>query len=125
MKKYLLYIVLFLALGFLAWYLDFYGHRPQTCELHFHHDPSELLLTEHARCRMACRDIDRGTLEDTYQNGELNCDKSGMRDGSYRYAVEKRDHKGDIIRIILVEENNHHKVITAIRLDKPDQCECD
>jgi hypothetical protein len=125
MKKRLIYIALFLAVGVLAFFLDYSGTSGKDCELHFHNDPSELVLTEHAKCRMRCRQIDRATLEDTYQHGELNCSKSEIRDGSFRYAVERRDAKGDIIRIILVEDQKIHRVITAIRLDKPDMCECD
>jgi hypothetical protein len=75
---------------------------------------------------MGCRHVSRSQVEDVYEHGVLNCAKSGMRDGSYRYALEKTDHEGQVIRMILVEENNHHKVITVIRVDQPDvNCDCD
>ncbi len=120
-------VIALLGLAFLAWKLDHgLGTVPTDCQLHFRHDATDLIYTEHAKCRMRCREVSKNEVADVYDHGVLNCEKSGMRDGSYRYALEKTDHKGEKIRMILVEENNHHKVITVIRVDQPDQnCDCD
>ncbi len=83
-----------------------------------------LVYVAHAKCRMACRDIDERLVEKVYLHGELNCQKSSVKDGKRRYALEKRDDRGDMIRIIVEDDDGRHVIITAIRLDKEDRCSC-
>lgn len=83
-----------------------------------------LQYVSHALCRMECREVPRWLVEDVYLHGQLNCEKSRMEKGKPRYAIEKRDRKGDVIRLIVQDEGAEHRVITVIRLDKEDKCEC-
>lgn len=85
---------------------------------------SELVYTHHARCRMDCRSVNQSLVEQVYRQGEVNCDKSGPKEGDMRYALEMEDRKGDLIRLIVEDEADKHIVITVIRLDFEDRCEC-
>lgn len=118
-------ILLLLILAFGAWRLaHIIGDPAETCEFPSRVPSSELIYVDHARCRMACRDISQALVERVYQEGELNCKKSSQVKGHPRFALELRDDRGDMIRLIIEEDEGQHVVITAIRLDKPDKCAC-
>lgn len=84
----------------------------------------QLEYVSHAQCRMACRDIDRALVERVYLHGKVNCEKSGLHEGSPRYALELRDDEGDMIRVIVEDEGEHHVIVTVIRLGQEDRCQC-
>jgi Domain of unknown function (DUF4258) len=84
----------------------------------------ELVYVAHARCRMACRDIDQALVQDVYLHGEINCRKNSMSNGHHRYALEKKDDRGDMIRVIVEDDDDKHVIITVIRLDRDDNCSC-
>lgn len=94
------------------------------CSFEDRKSPSELIYTNHARCRMGCRFIDRDLVERVYQYGDVNCEKSGPNKGDMRYALELEDDKGEMIRVIIEDEDDKHIVITVIRLRFDDQCDC-
>lgn len=87
-------------------------------------DPQELVYVNHAKCRMECRQVPRKLVEEVYLEGSVNCGKSGPKNGDMRYALEKRDDRGDIIRLIIEVEDGEHIVITVIRLGQEDRCTC-
>lgn len=99
--------------------------RPgDSCSFTDRNQVSELEYVAHARCRMKCRNISRSLVERVYERGEVNCKKSGEKNGDMRYALEMKDELGDNIRIIIEDEDGKHIVITAIRMGKDDRCEC-
>ena len=100
------------------------GEPGVDCAWHERVSTESLIYVAHARCRMACRDIDERLVEKVYLHGELNCQKSSVKDGKHRYALEKRDDRGDMIRIIVEDDDGRHVIVTAIRLDKEDRCSC-
>ncbi|MFN8396922.1 MAG: DUF4258 domain-containing protein [Bacteroidia bacterium] len=100
------------------------GQGGSACEFPARQDVSELRYVDHALCRMRCRDIDQKLVEDVYLHGEVNCKKSSMSNGNRRYALELRDSRKDMIRVIVEDDNGEHVIITVIRLDKPDKCTC-
>lgn len=120
---------LLLLLG-LSVALYFFNNSRETggfaCELPERYDNEELVYVNHALCRMRCRDIDKRLVEEVYRKGELNCKKSGIRNGALRFALEKEDFQGDRIRVIVEDDNDkdQHIIITVIRLGKDDLCEC-
>ena len=63
-------------------------------------------------------------VEAVYEDGSVNCEKSGPKDGDMRYALEKEDERGDVTRVIVEDEGGKHIVITVIRIGGEDQCEC-
>lgn len=85
---------------------------------------SELIYVAHARCRMKCRDVNQRMVEKVYLEGSINCEKSSHKDDKPRYALEKRDDRGDKIRVIVEDDDGKHVIITVIRLGKNDRCTC-
>ena len=96
------------------------------CAFDDRRDVSELVYSNHARCRMGCRDVPRNLVEKVYQKGEVNCKKSHEERGDMRYALEMKDSGGERIRVVIAvdDEEDKHVVVTVIRLDRDDRCEC-
>ncbi|HEX2899386.1 MAG TPA: DUF4258 domain-containing protein [Bacteroidia bacterium] len=118
-------ILLLLIIGFAAWRVGrVIGNPSHSCEFTGRDQVNALVYVAHARCRMGCRDIDEELVEQVYLKGELNCKKSSQSNGNARYALEMRDERGDMIRIIVEDDDGKHVIVTAIRLDKPDKCTC-
>jgi hypothetical protein len=118
-------ILLLLIVVFAVWKVAGILGTPRfTCDFPDRVPVDDLIYVEHARCRMACRDISEALVEEVYLKGELNCRKSTLSNGHPRYALERHDHKGDLIRIIVELDSGEHVIITAIRLDQPDACTC-
>jgi Domain of unknown function (DUF4258) len=133
-KKLLQVIVLLLAVAFAVYRFGFGGHRDgggngdgvgeSDCNWTERVPVEELVYVSHARCRMACRDIDAQLVEQVYLHGEVNCKKSSVKDGKHRYALEQDDNQGDRIRIIVEDDDGKHVIVTVIRLDRDDKCTC-
>jgi hypothetical protein len=118
--------LLLVIIGWAVWKFGFSmpGSGDGDCKLTSRVPVDELVYVAHAKCRMACRDIDRQLVEKVYLHGEINCKKSSVKEGKHRYAIEKRDDRGDMIRIIVEDDDGHHVIVTVIRLDKEDHCAC-
>jgi Domain of unknown function (DUF4258) len=119
-------ILLLAILAFAIWKIadQSSGEPSLDCDWRDRKPVQELVYVDHARCRMGCRDIDQSLVEDVYLNGEVNCAKSSVKDGNRRYALEKRDARGDKIRVIVEDDDGRHVIITVIRLDRDDKCSC-
>jgi hypothetical protein len=100
------------------------GTPTDDCNWTERHPVNELAYVSHAKCRMKCRDIDQTLVEKIYLHGEINCEKSSIKAGNHRYALEASDDRGDRIRIIVEDDHGKHLIITVIRLDKEDRCTC-
>ena len=96
------------------------------CSFEDRRNPSELVYSNHARCRMVCREVPEKLIEEVYLKGKVNCKKSRFEDDETRYALEMKDRRGDRIRLVVAidEDDDAHVVVTVIRLDKDDLCEC-
>lgn len=118
-------VVLLLILGIAIWRIGkVVGNPSNNCEFNNRDQVQQLVYVAHARCRMNCRDISPGLVEQVYLEGKVNCKKSSVVKGNSRYALELRDERGDVIRIIVEDDHGKHVIVTAIRLDKPDKCTC-
>ncbi|HEU4606663.1 MAG TPA: DUF4258 domain-containing protein [Chitinophagaceae bacterium] len=85
----------------------------------------ELVLTRHAKCRMACRHIDEGEIRELLQKGKLNTSKSEPdARPSPRYALEGTSSDGQQLRIIVAPEGAKMVVITVIDLGREWACHC-
>lgn len=83
-----------------------------------------LAYTTHAKCRMACRNINSSEVIEVIKFGRINYQKSDLKDKPCAtYAVEKEidQHK---IRIIVASCKTVAKVITVIDLDQEFECNC-
>lgn len=122
-------IIIFVVLAIFAVLFRLYNNRNNaaegiSCDWSERVPVDRLDYVSHAVCRMECREIPKWLVEDVYLHGELNCQKSRMEKGKPRYALEKKDRRGDVIRIIVQDNGTEHMIITTIRLDQPDKCEC-
>lgn len=115
-------LILIVVFGILK--LTGIGRGGSGCDLPARHNVAELRYVDHALCRMRCRDIDQKLVEEVYLHGEVNCKKSSINNGNRRYALEMRDSRKDMIRVIVEDDEGEHVIITVIRLDKPDRCAC-
>ena len=126
-KTFVRVALLLVALALLAWKFFAPSIRdPQNglCDFDTRLPVEKLVYVEHAKCRMRCRNIDKQLAEKVYLRGEGNCQKSSIKNGKHRYALEKRDDRGDVIRLIVEDDDGQHVIITAIRLDRADKCSC-
>ncbi|ULQ57444.1 DUF4258 domain-containing protein [Flavihumibacter rivuli] len=87
---------------------------------------SKLDYTRHALCRMDCRKITKGEVEDILRNGKINYRKSDLEDKPCpTYAVEGYTLKDNQhVRIVFAQCTNHVKVVTCIDLENDFECHC-
>ena len=88
-------------------------------------EPSELIYTRHARCRMGCRHIDGDEIREVLHSGTINWQKSDMRGSpDVKYAVEGQTHDGQQVRIIIAQGARGSVVVTVIDLGEEWKCDC-
>ena len=81
--------------------------------------------TQHARCRMSCRQITEEEVKEIMQNGKINYRKSDVHDRPCpTYALEGVTHESQRVRIVFAQCDNKTKVVTTIDLDKEWTCDC-
>lgn len=84
-----------------------------------------LEYTQHARCRMACRQITAEEVEHVLRNGTVNYKKSDVKDKPCpTYALESRTYDGQEVRIVFAGCPGTTKVITCIDLGEEHPCDC-
>lgn len=84
-----------------------------------------LEYSEHARCRMDCRDISEAEINDIRSSGTVNVAKSDFEaKGCPRWAVEGYTNDGQELRIVFAQCDNKMVVVTAIDIDKEHKCSC-
>ncbi|RBL92314.1 DUF4258 domain-containing protein [Chitinophaga flava] len=88
---------------------------------------ARLEYTRHAMCRMDCRHVTKGEVEEILAKGKINPDKSNLQDKPCpTYALEGYSHEGQHLRIVFAPcDQEHAKVITCIDLDKDWSCSCE
>jgi hypothetical protein len=88
-------------------------------------EPSNLIFTKHARCRMGCRHIDGDEIREVLRNGTINWQKSDLRgDPDPKYAVEGDTHDGQRVRLIIAQSFRGSVVVTVIDLGEEWKCDC-
>jgi len=84
-----------------------------------------LQYSNHAKCRMACRHITEGEVEETMKEGKINYRKSDIQNSRCpRYAVEEVTKDNQRVRIVFAQCNNYTEVVTVIDLDTEWTCDC-
>ncbi|MBV8255451.1 MAG: DUF4258 domain-containing protein [Chitinophaga sp.] len=88
---------------------------------------ARLEYTKHARCRMECRHVTEGEVQEILANGEVNLEKSNPNDHPCpTFALEGHSHEGQHLRIVFAPcDENNARVITCIDLDKDWTCHCE
>lgn len=87
----------------------------------------KLEYTQHAQCRMKCRNISEAELKQVFASGKVNYEKSNVRDTPCgTYAVEGTTNSGKNLRIIIADCDTISKVVTTIDLKmENDTCKCE
>ena len=89
-------------------------------------DTSDLVLTDHVKCRMDCREITINEIKEVLTRGKLNKDKSGLgSQGDPTFAVEGYSSDKQHIRVVVAADEEELVVITCIDLEKEWPCDCD
>ena len=140
-KKYLPYFVL-LAAGFLLWFIkkhqaSSYPKQQNTNvplpviipsekdEEALNRNVHTIIYSKHARCRMACRNIDESEVKEILAGGQLNTSKIEENERGKTYPLEGETHDKQHVRIVFAPKGNDTiEVVTCIDLDTEWPCDC-
>ena len=78
--------------------------------------------SRHAKCRMACRQIDESEVKDILSNGEINYNKEQDGEKGVSYPLEGTTKDGQHVRIVFAPKEKEIIVVTAIDLEKDWPC---
>ena len=78
--------------------------------------------SRHAKCRMACRQIDESEVKEILASGEINYNKDEITDKGVTFPLEGTTHDGQHVRIVFAPKEKEVVVVTAIDLDKDWPC---
>ena len=86
---------------------------------------SYLEYSEHANCRMKCRQISKAEVEEIMQDGKINYKKSDIKNARCpRYALEGMTTDNQEVRIVFAQCNEKTVVVTVIDLETEIECHC-
>jgi hypothetical protein len=86
---------------------------------------STVEYTQHARCRMQCRQISQSDINEIMHRGEINYAKSDVEDKPCpTYALQGYTNDGQHLRVIFAQCETKTKVVTAYDLEKDFECHC-
>lgn len=96
---------------------------PITVELN--RNMGNLILTNHVKCRMECRDITEEEIKEILHDGNINYEKSNLNDvRGATYALEGYSKEKQHLRIVFAPKKDETVVVTCIDLDKEWHCDC-
>jgi hypothetical protein len=88
-------------------------------------DKHRLVYSKHARCRMACRNIDSSEVIEILEEGSVNYHKTDtIQSRDPKFALEGRTHDGQQVRIVFAMAGSKTVVVTVIDLDQDIECSC-
>ena len=126
LKRKTLYYFILSVLALLLIIKGFDAFSPKAGRAASFRNSSHLILTKHAKCRMACRQITEGEIRQILEDGVINYKKSGIgSQGDSTFAVEGYSTEKQHIRVIVAPENDGMVIITCIDLDREWPCGCD
>ena len=86
---------------------------------------SYIEYTAHAKCRMQCRHISQGEVEEIMKDGKVNYNKTDVNARPCpAYALEGMTDDGQRVRIVFGQCDLKTKVITVIDLNTDWSCDC-
>ncbi len=128
-KRYLPYFIFVLAVLLYLWVKDNQRGKDTVkktvTEYPFARDTTSLVYTEHAKCRMKCRHIDEGEVNQMVREGIINYEKVESDQRGKRYPLEGITRDEQRVRVVVAPNNEELVVVTVIDLDKEWPCECD
>lgn len=91
----------------------------------FNRRVSRLIFSKHARCRMACRNIDENEVKEILLKGKVNHKKIQRDKRGITWPVEGLTHDGQKVRIVFAPKGEDALVVvTVIDLGKEWSCNC-
>ncbi|MCU0404298.1 MAG: DUF4258 domain-containing protein [Chitinophagaceae bacterium] len=131
-------VVLVILLAILLFAVRFFKNQPETERKEvakteqkeirgLNRNPSRIIYSRHAQCRMECRKIDSSEVKDILTSGKINYKKSEIGDRpdcKRKYAVEGITHDQQKVRIIFAPCKNEITVVTVIDIGREWPCDC-
>ncbi len=133
LKKYLPYILFIAAAILLFWIKTNQRGEKKAREVAientgskdpFVRDTAMLVYSNHAKCRMGCRQIDREEVEDILMNGKINFSRVEEDEEGITYPIEGLTKDRQYVRIVYAPKPDAIVVVTAIDLEKEWPCNC-
>jgi hypothetical protein len=90
----------------------------------FNRNSSNLIFSQHAKCRMGCRKIDESEIKEILKNGTINHKKIQSDKRGKTYPVEGFTHDKQHVRIVFAPKADALVVVTVIDLDREWKCDC-
>lgn len=91
----------------------------------FDRRPASLVFTNHALCRMDCRQISKDEIKEIMQKGAINFNRSSRRASPCPvFALQGRTSGGERLRVFFAQCPAETKVITCYNLDEDFACLC-
>lgn len=91
----------------------------------FDRAPRSLAYTKHARCRMECRQISKGDIQEIMKKGIINFSRSNRRDQPCpTFALQGRTRDGEYIRVIFSQCSEETLVVACYNLEQDFECDC-
>jgi len=90
----------------------------------FNRRTSRLIYSKHARCRMACRQIDESEVKEILEKGTINYNKIEEGPRGKSYPLEGVTHDNQRVRIVFAPKDDGLVVVTCIDLDRDWVCDC-
>jgi len=101
------------------------GSSPVNRNRGFDRRISYLEYSEHAKCRMRCRNITQAEVEKIMKDGKINYAKSDVNDRPCpTYALEGITDDHQRVRIVFAQCDHKTKVVTSIDLNTDWECNC-
>jgi hypothetical protein len=89
------------------------------------YEGKNLILTNHAKCRMECRKISKAEIQEVIREGKENKRKSNPNDPRCpTIALEDWTKDGQLVRIIVANCDDVAKLVTVIDLKNDYDCYC-
>ena len=97
--------------------------KPQEVE-GFARNTTNIIFSKHAKCRMACRNIDESEIREILKSGTINYKKIQNDKRGKTYPVEGFTHDKQHVRIVFAPKDDGLVVVTVIDLDTEWKCDC-
>lgn len=129
-KNFPIWLILIVLLIFLGNRLQWFNNISEEVKVEkgqngFSRDASLLIYSNHAKCRMGCRHIEKHEVEEILEKGTVNYGKSDLKNPrDRRYALEGVTSDRQRVRLVIAPENNGTVVVTVIDLDTDWPCNC-
>jgi uncharacterized DUF497 family protein len=95
-----------------------------TFKLRGYTDSTQLMFTKNATCKMECLTISEADVRQVLKDGLVNTERSELDQPEKKFAVEGAASESKTLRVVVVPKGNALLLITVIRIDKKENCDC-